>query len=97
MMSPVQRQRIEELRRKGMGYGAIAKHMKMPLNTIKSFCRRNNLASDVIPMPRKQRCKPRKKKEVPKISLEITVSYNEKPSAVAVADVMQTLMHIQGR
>lgn len=97
MMSPAQRERIEDFRRKGMGYGAIAKQMKMPLNTVKSFCRRNNLASDMIPMPRKQRSKPQKKKEAPKISLEITVSYNEKPSAVAVADVMQTLMHIQGR
>ena len=102
MMSPTQKEKIEEMRKKGMGYGAIAKQMQMPLNTIKSFCRRNNLASDMLgarfdPIPRKNRVKTQKKKEPPKIFCEVTVSYNENPSSLAVADVMQTLMHIQGR
>ena len=102
MMSPTQKQRIEEMRKKGMGYGAIAKQMQMPLNTIKSFCRRNNLASDMpgmypAPIPRKKRNKNQRKKEPPTILCEVMVSYNENPSSLAVADVMQTLMHIQGR
>ena len=102
MMSPTQKQKIEEMRKKGMGYGAIAKQMQMPLNTIKSFCRRNNLASDMpgmcpAPVPRKKPNKNRRKKEPPKIFCEVTVSYNENPSSLAVADVMQTLMHIQRR
>ena len=47
MMSHAQKQMIEELRRKGMGYGAVAKQMNLPLNTIKTFCRRHNLASNM--------------------------------------------------
>ena len=104
MMSHAQKQMIEELRRKGMGYGAVAKQMNLPLNTIKTFCRRHNIASNMqestlvcVPAPRKKRSAPKPKKQKPTIFCEITVSYNENASAAAVADVMQTLMQIQGR
>ena len=104
MMNPAQKQMIEELRRKGMGYGAVAKQMNLPLNTIKTFCRRHNLASNIqgsipvcVPITRKKRSAPKPKKQKPTVFCEITVSYNEDASAAAVADVMQTLMQIQGR
>ena len=104
MMSPAQKQMIEELRRKGMGYGAVAKQMNLPLNTIKTFCRRHNLASNMqestpvcVLKPHKKRSAPKPKKQMPMVLCEVTVSYNEDASAAAVADVMQTLMQIQGR
>ena len=34
---------IIEMRRKGQGYGAIAKALNLSINTVKSYCRRNHL------------------------------------------------------
>ena len=104
MMSPAQKQMIEVLRRKGMGYGAVAKQMNLPLNTIKTFCRRHNLASNMqettpvcAPTPHKKRSAPKPKQQKPTIFCEVTISFNEDASAAAVADVLQTLMQSQGR
>ena len=47
MMSVQQRQRIEELRRQGFGYGTIAKKLKMKKNTICAYCIRNGLAFEI--------------------------------------------------
>ncbi len=37
---------LEVYRRKGIGYKQIAKDMGLSLNSVKSFCRRNNLCSE---------------------------------------------------
>jgi endogenous inhibitor of DNA gyrase (YacG/DUF329 family) len=42
-MNSNQKQRIEYLRAQGESYGSIAKELGISVNTIKSFCRRNNL------------------------------------------------------
>ena len=34
---------IVQLRRSGMGYGRISRQLGIPLSTLKSYCRRNNL------------------------------------------------------
>ncbi len=45
MMTETQKKRITKLRRQGLGYAAIATELKMPLGTVKTFCRRNGLQS----------------------------------------------------
>jgi len=42
-MNQLQKERIEELRSLGAGYGKIADALGMSINTVKSYCRRNNL------------------------------------------------------
>lgn len=43
-MTENQKEIIRELRKQGAGYGVIAQHTGISLNTIKSFCRRSKLA-----------------------------------------------------
>lgn len=43
MMTDVQKDKISYLRMEGLGYGGIAARLGLPENTVKSFCRRNNL------------------------------------------------------
>ena len=45
-MTDLQKKRITKLRQQGFGYAAIAAELKMPVGTVKTFCRRNNLQSD---------------------------------------------------
>ena len=42
-MTETQRKRITKLRQQGFGYAAIASELRMPVGTVKTFCRRNNL------------------------------------------------------
>ena len=42
-MTGIQKQRIEYLRGKGESYAAIAADLSISTNTVKSYCRRNNL------------------------------------------------------
>lgn len=42
-MTDLQKKRITKLRQQGFGYAAIAAELKMPVGTVKTFCRRNNL------------------------------------------------------
>ena len=42
-MTDIQRTRIKELRRDGFSYSRIAATLGLSENTVKSFCRRNNL------------------------------------------------------
>ena len=42
-MTTAQKQRIEYLRSKGESYGAIANDLDISENTVKSYCRRNNI------------------------------------------------------
>ena len=44
-MTVEQKRKIEELRRQGLGYCTVAKQVGLPSNTVKTFCRRNNLSS----------------------------------------------------
>ncbi len=44
-MTENQKKRITKLRQQGFGYATIASELKMPVSTVKTFCRRNNLQS----------------------------------------------------
>ena len=47
-MTANQKRRITLMRQNHVGYAAIANELKLPLSTVKSFCRRNGLqASDL--------------------------------------------------
>ena len=43
-MKETQKNQIAQLRAAGNGYGKISQTLGIPLNTVKSFCRQNNLA-----------------------------------------------------
>jgi hypothetical protein len=54
IMTDLQKKRITKLRQQGFGYTVIATELKIPVGTVKTFCRRNNLqagdlASDTQP------------------------------------------------
>ena len=42
-MTETQRKRITKLRQQGFGYASIASELRMPVGTVKTFCRRNSL------------------------------------------------------
>ena len=46
MMNSEQKDQITKLRNNGAGYTEIANAMGLPVNTVKSFCRRNGLTGD---------------------------------------------------
>ena len=46
-MNELQKQQIIELRNQGISYSKIADALGISLNTIKSFCRRNNLGGHI--------------------------------------------------
>lgn len=46
-MNELQKQRIIELRNSGLSYSKIADALSISINTIKSFCRRNNLGGHI--------------------------------------------------
>ncbi len=48
-MTDEQIKRITELREQGVGYGKISQILDISLNTVKSFCQRNNLGGMRIP------------------------------------------------
>ena len=45
-MTSEQKLMIEEYRRNGIGYKQIAKDVGISVNSVKTYCRRNNLRSD---------------------------------------------------
>lgn len=47
-MTDEQKELIEAYRRKGMGYKQIAKELEMSPNSVKSYCRRNNLSNEAL-------------------------------------------------
>lgn len=51
-MTDIQKLKILEMRKSGCGYAEIAKVLFIPRNTVKTFCRRNNIEADsrVIPL-----------------------------------------------
>ena len=52
-MNDMQKSQIINMRAAGIGYKAIAKNLDISENTVKSFCRRNNLTSTemIVPVP----------------------------------------------
>ena len=48
-MTDTEKTRIEEMRKEGLGYGRIAKVLGLSDNTVKSYCRRNNLKRAAAP------------------------------------------------
>lgn len=42
-MTDIQKYKVLDLREKGLSYSEIAKRINVSINTVKSFCRRNNL------------------------------------------------------
>ncbi len=50
-MNENDKNRIVELRKGGIGYKSIAQRLKLNLNTVKTFCRRNDLSgnAEIIP------------------------------------------------
>ncbi len=45
-MTDVEKKQIREYRKNGMGYKQIASLLNLSVNTIKTFCRRNNLTEE---------------------------------------------------
>ena len=45
-MTQKQKRRITEMRKQNLGYAYIAKELDISLNTVKAFCRRNDLAGN---------------------------------------------------
>ena len=73
-MTKIQKQRIEVLRRQGAAYSQIADTLGLSMNTVKSFCRRNNLvvlnaSNDAKNDYDKDHCKHcgKKLKQIPKV------------------------------
>lgn len=50
-MNSVQKEHIRELRKQGESYAKIANALGISINTIKSYCRRNNLTSKTCVKP----------------------------------------------
>lgn len=48
-MNLMQKERIAKLRSKGITYKKIADELELSINTVKSFCRRSNLADVALP------------------------------------------------
>ena len=46
-MTDAEKERIQNMRKEGMGYSRIAKALGLSDNTVKSYCRRNNLTGVV--------------------------------------------------
>ena len=45
-MTQEQKKQITEMRKQNLGYAYIAKELDISLNTVKAFCRRNDLAGN---------------------------------------------------
>ena len=50
-MTDAQKENIRYLRGEGLGYRAIAARLGISENTVKSFCRRNNLTPRMVEGP----------------------------------------------
>lgn len=53
-MTEIQKKEILSMRIKGMGYGEIAKGLELSINTVKSFCHRNEGKCEQCGMPVQQ-------------------------------------------
>ena len=48
-MDTIQRRSIEQKRASGASYSSIADALGLSINTVKSYCRRNNMSTEVLP------------------------------------------------
>lgn len=46
-MNELQKEQIKKLRKQGLGYIKVAKALNLSENTVKSYCRRNNLSGEI--------------------------------------------------
>ncbi len=56
-MTDEQKEAIKQMRSKGLGYAAIADAVLVPKNTVKSFCRRNDIYAPAALAPCAYSCK----------------------------------------
>lgn len=56
-MTNAQKETIKQMRSKGLGYAAIANAVLIPKNTVKSFCRRNNIFAPITSLVNTNTCK----------------------------------------
>lgn len=47
-MTDNEKKQVKQMRAKGMGYGAIAKALDVSINSVKTYCRRNNLTVGAV-------------------------------------------------
>lgn len=62
-MTDQQKEQIATLRSQGYGYKKIAQIMELSNNTVKSFCKRNNISAPIV-TTRKEGCCPQCGKEI---------------------------------
>ena len=62
MMTDAQKKMIAKMRGLGAGYTEVAKQLDLPVGTIKTYCRRNNLTGD------RRDTQPKKKSKKPGIN-----------------------------
>ena len=95
-MTTDQKRAIEALRHEGAGYGVIAARLGIPRETVKTFCRRNNLCTRALQRARTAPPIPNRRTVFPqhgsRIVCEITVSYAESTDVTACGDIIQTLL-----
>ena len=48
-MDIIQRRSIEQMRSSGVSYSSIANALGLSVNTVKSYCRRSNMSTEVLP------------------------------------------------
>lgn len=56
-MDNIQKQSIREMRGSGLGYKKIAQALDLPLGTVQSFCRRENIPTVSPTIPDENHCK----------------------------------------
>ena len=56
-MTNAQKEQVKTMRNKGESYAAIAEMLGAPLNTIKSYCLRNNLGNEAMTKALCEQCK----------------------------------------
>ena len=95
-MTKDQKHAIEALRHEGAGYGAIAAQLGIPRETVKTFCRRNNLCTGALQRARTAPPIPNRRtvftQHGSRITCEVTISYAESIDTSACGDIVQTLL-----
>lgn len=87
-MTDLQKQRVQSLRKSGVGYAAIASELQLPLGTVKAFCRREKLQnSDLMALFQG--------KETSESSAEMNLLYSENRGNTVVAESSKPIENIE--
>lgn len=87
-MTDFQRQRVQSLRKSGIGYAAIASELQLPLGTVKAFCRREKLQnSDLMALFQG--------KETSESSAEMNLLYSENRGNTVVSESSKPIENIE--